>query len=187
MTATTLEALNQADVHPVIEMTQPPAKLLPWLQDKGSLTLKLKALCRRFEVELLQEGVGPAVQPGPGWELGQPIWQRVVLLKLDGVPWVYAITEVPRATLECSEIDFPNLGNQPLGERLFASVNLVRGPLQVCRYGERSSAGTQAKRLGYPVAEGLWGRQREFELAGRSLRVSEVFLPPAYETLLLSA
>ncbi|TKB47602.1 chorismate lyase [Ferrimonas sediminicola] len=187
MTATTLEALNQADVHPVIDLTLPPGKLLPWLQDKGSLTLKLKALCRRFEVEPLQEGVGPALQPGPGWDLGQSLWQRVVLLKLDGVPWVYAITEVPGSTLASSTIDFPNLGNQPLGERLFASGSLVRGPLQVCRYGGRSSASLQAKKLGYPVADGLWGRQREFELEGQSLRVSEVFLPPAYQTLLLSA
>ncbi|USD37758.1 MULTISPECIES: chorismate lyase [Ferrimonas] len=184
MTATTLNPLSHADVSPAVNLEQPPKKLLPWLQDKGSLTLKLKALCRNFEVELLQEGVLPAAQPGPGWALGQPIWQREVLLKLDGVAWVYANTEVPMSTLDASEIDFASLGRQPLGERLFAASNLVRGPLKVCHYGDNSTAVWQARRLGFQAQEGLWGRQREFELQHRCLRISEVFLPSSYSTLL---
>ncbi|TKB56268.1 chorismate--pyruvate lyase family protein [Ferrimonas aestuarii] len=157
--------------------TTPPHILMSWLQDRGSLTLKLKNLCRRFEVQLLSEGMAPAQESGPSWQQGEQIWQRQVLLKLDGIPWVYANTEVPLEAVQGSSIDFASLGNQPLGERLFAADDLIRGPIEVRHYDDHSTAANHARLLGMPVDNGLWGRQREFSVNALSLRVTEVFLP----------
>ncbi|GAA4894601.1 chorismate lyase [Ferrimonas pelagia] len=164
---------------------QPEPILAHWLRDPNSLTLRLKTQCRRFEVVLLQEWHGIARCDSRQWQLGEPLWQREVLLRLDGVAWVYALTEVPQSTLRDSDIDFQNLGRQPLGEALFTAPSMRQGPLQIEHYGPESRAVQIAASIGQTVSDGLWGRSRHFELSGRPLRVNEIFLPAAERALTL--
>ncbi|GAA5192871.1 chorismate--pyruvate lyase family protein [Ferrimonas gelatinilytica] len=161
----------------------PDPILATWLENTGSLTARLKALGGRFEVTLLAEGRTPAAEAGPGWRQGDALWHREVLLKLDGVAWVYALTEVPMATLAAGHIDFRRLGEQPLGEVLFTHPQMRRGPLVVHHYGGQSRPADVARQLGQPATLGLWGRGRQFFLAERPLRVNEVFLPAAQQAL----
>ncbi|SHI02647.1 chorismate--pyruvate lyase family protein [Ferrimonas marina] len=161
----------------------PSPALALWLRDPNSLTLRLKSLCRRFDVERLREWRGPAMRAGPDWQQGDPLWHREVLLKLDGVPWVYALTEVPLATFAAGDIDFQNLGSQPLGEALFGASQMRRGPVEVARYAMDSRPAMVALSVGQQPVEGLWGRGRTFRLSGRALRVNEVFLPYAEQRL----
>ncbi|MBY6187914.1 chorismate lyase [Marinobacter hydrocarbonoclasticus] len=166
------------------DMEQPlPPALASWLQDRNSLTLRLKTQCRRFEVKLLGEWRGPADEDGPGWRLGDALWHREVLLLLDGVPWVYALTEVPLATFAAGDIDFQGLGDRPLGELLFTNDALNRGKLLITRHDRHSRAGELAMELGQAYHHPLWGRSRHFTLSGRPLRVNEIFLPAAETAL----
>lgn len=168
----------------IAAMEQPlPPALASWLQDRNSLTLRLKTQCRQFDVQRLAEGRELALDSGPGWQVGDPLWQREVLLLLDGVPWVYALTEVPLATLAAGDIDFPSLGERPLGELLFTNDRLSRGELHLTRHDHKSRAGRVALQLGQNFSEPLWGRSRQFTLSGRPLRVNEIFLPAAEQAL----
>ncbi|WP_298440690.1 chorismate lyase [uncultured Ferrimonas sp.] len=160
-----------------------PAHLGHWLTDKSSLTLRLKTLCRRFDVRLLREWQDVASYNGNGWLLGDPIWQREVLLCLDGVPWVYALTEIPLQTLTDSEVDFSALGTRPLGEVLFSHQAMQPGSLLVTYFDRDSRPANIAEHQGQPVLAGLWGRSRDFTLGGNPLRVNEVFLPLAEQRL----
>ncbi|MBY5994066.1 chorismate--pyruvate lyase family protein [Ferrimonas balearica] len=168
----------------IAERSQPlPPALASWLQDKNSLTLRLKTQCRQFDVRRLGEWRAPAAQEGPGWQAGDPLWHREVLLLLDGVPWVYALTEVPLATFAAGDIDFQTLGERPLGELLFATDSLSRGSLTFTRHDVDSRAGQVALELGQPLSHPLWGRSRQFTLSDRPLRVNEIFLPAAERAL----
>ncbi|QIZ78368.1 chorismate--pyruvate lyase family protein [Ferrimonas lipolytica] len=160
-----------------------PSHMDHWLTDKSSLTLRLKALCRRFEVTLLGEWQQPAQQDGVGWCCGDPLWLREVLLCLDGVPWVYALTEIPLSTLNHTEVDFTALGNRPLGEVLFSHQQMRAGQLTVNHYDAHSRPAQLAAELGQAPNSPLWGRSRDFALAGKPLRVNEVFLPVAEQRL----
>lgn len=166
------------------DMEQPlPPALASWLQDRNSLTLRLKTQCRRFDVQRLGEWRDLAESDGPGWQMGEPLWHREVLLLLDGVPWVYALTEVPLATFAAGDIDFQGLGERPLGELLFTSDTLSRGKLLITRHDRESRAGQVALELGQSFEHPLWGRSRQFTLSGRPLRINEIFLPAAEQAL----
>lgn len=160
-----------------------PAALLHWLTDKSSLTLRLKALCRRFEVKLLRQWQQQATSAGTGWQVGDRLWLREVLLCLDGQPWVYALTEVPVSSLENLDVDLTCLGTRPLGEVLFNHQKMQAGALQVQFFDGQSRPVTVAKCNGQVPETGLWGRSRDFTILGQPLRVNEVFLPTAEQRL----
>lgn len=157
----------------------PPPCLDPWLEDRDSLTARLKRHCRIFSVRLLREWQGVAAEAGPDWQVGDILWYREVLLCLDNVPWVFALTEVPQATLDAGAINFKQLGERPLGELLFNNRAMKKGTLEVSRHDHHSRAYQVALFQGQTPQGLLWGRGRHFTLAGHSLRVNEIFLPAA--------
>ncbi len=154
---------------------QIPRPLRDWLLDAGSLTKRLMAISDgKFRVQLLRQGYLPALAvERQELDLEQRHWPfvREVLLRCHDVPWVFARTLIPTATLQGRARALTHLGTRPLGAVLFSDPQVRRGPIAVSRL--------RANTLGIggvPNPE-LWGRRSLFYLAGMPLLVSEYFLP----------
>ncbi len=161
-------------------LSAPPAIVLDWLFDEGSLTRRLTALAGgAFSVRPLQEGWqilrddecaaldAPAASEG---------WVREVLLCGQDAPWVFARSVATRAALEGSGLDLATLGSRSLGELLFCDQAFARGPLTACRYPRPWLPAPLA-------ADGLWARRSCFRRNGLGLLVAEVFLPALWQRL----
>ncbi|MGC3835069.1 chorismate--pyruvate lyase family protein [Moritella viscosa] len=147
------------------------ANLYDWLVDTGSLTARLKQHCQTFTVEILAEGHyqlsdDEKIRLNLTDNLG---FVREVLLKLDGVPWVFARSVIPLNTLTAPGGELEQLGNRSLGSVLFSAPDMQRSEIEIAEFHLFSSA---------PKAS-LFGRRSCFLLGGQSLLVSEVFLPDA--------
>lgn len=168
---------------------QPCPSLHAWLIAKGSLTKKLKALCQAFEVKVLAEGkqtggIGARIKQ-------QAVWNREVLLCLDGRPWIFARTQIPESLMQLTTADFTDLGSRPLGELLFTQDEFIPGKIDIAQFSMSSELASLAtpllntplqNRLSQKSSPApLWGRHRYFHVGDEQLIVSEVFLPAASE------
>ena len=156
----------------------PSANLTTWLLANGSLTEKLKACCKEFEVIVLGEREMMPLESE--FNVHDTVWVREVLLKLDGIPWVFARTLIPLSLLEQTAVDFQGLGTNPLGQLLYRHHEFIPGRIEV---GESSKNGTIAQlatHLSQPV-ESIWGRRRFFSYKQNEMIVCEFFLPAALE------
>ncbi|PID41626.1 MAG: chorismate--pyruvate lyase [Proteobacteria bacterium] len=145
-----------------------PPEWRSWVLDRGSLTRRLIRKSQgQFSVEVQQQR----------WQC--PKASECRLLGLDdrsvslirevrllgaGTPWVFARSILPLSTLTGKERYLGNLGNKPLGDYLFRSRSMKRGPIEV-------GYGVNDKR------EALWARRSVFYLNGKMLLVCEFFLP----------
>ncbi len=133
----------------------------PWLRDRGSLTRRIKARCRDFAVRGVRQTRGP-----------KGALHREVFLCCGERPVVYAYSVLPTDSLRGPWRNLGRLGSTPLGEVLFSDSRVKRAPLVFARLGV---AHPLVRRAG---AKGpLWARSSLFRLAGRPIRVTEVFLP----------
>lgn len=163
--------------YPVEQHPDPPGlTLLDWLNDQGSLTLRLTdAGADDFRVQLLVQQSQPAradEAQALGISVGEPVWTREVLLHTAGAPRVFARSVAPLAAVSASNIDLQSLGTRSLGLLLFSSPKVTRGPLQISRY--------PSAWLPSPWAEqqaDCWGRRSLFSDGELPLLVCEVFLP----------
>lgn len=167
--------------------------LSDWLLNTGSLTERLQALTNHFNVCLLgQEALdmddseGRLLLSHP--KSIQKEWQvREVLLQ--GVPksnqhkqgsseprqdWVFARSVLPN---ELCQSKWANLGNQPLGSRIFNDNNFVRSGFEI---GQLAYHPVTQK----PFENGqvCWARRSKFTIEHYELLVAEAFLPnsPCY-------
>lgn len=155
----------------------PDMRLKDWLLSTGSLTLKLKSVCDRFEVKVLGEQLS---LPQPGESIAnEAMWIREVLLCLDDKPWVFARTLIPQSLLDFQQQAFTHLGNKPIGELLFNHSDIQPGKIELAQFETCSKLAQLAKDLNQDVTESLWGRRRYFSLHNTHLIVSEIFLPAA--------
>ncbi|GJM08686.1 MAG: putative chorismate pyruvate-lyase [Lysobacteraceae bacterium] len=151
-----------------------------WLVDPSSLTARLRA---RFGA-----GFSVAVQQlSRAWPtlnetrlLGlsgrQSLYQRCVSLRAFGEPVVQARTLIPVRTLRGRARQLTRLGSRPLGQAVFSSPDMRRGPLQTALVHTNTPI--------FPnLDEPCWGRRSVFYLGGRPLLVYEVFLPRLFERL----
>ena len=144
----------------------PGASLQPWLTYAGLLTVRMKKLCAHgFRLELLDDDAGP------GLMLDEP-WLRRVVLWCGDVPCVYAESHLPRPTLE-SIPGLKNLGSDPLGETLQATVGVSRGPFEYALLLDPALP----KTVQSASAATLWARRSAFTVGNASLVVAEAFLP----------
>lgn len=153
------------------------ARLRSWLLDPHSLTRRLQQTCPgRFSVEVVRESFA-APMLNEARVLGYPrrAWIREVRLLCDGVPWVYARTVIPHATLTGPQRRLRHLGNRPLGAMLFKEPGLRRDPLQVAALTPRHALYHRAAIAADDQT--VWGRRSIFYLEGKPLLVSELFLP----------
>lgn len=109
---------------------------LPWLQEPGSLTQRLREQYGTVQVQPLFEGLQtphpteshilnatPAQTP--------PAWVREVQLLGGCVPRLWARTVIPHWSAHNPWAQVQTLGQQPLGELLFVWPDIERGPLHI--------------------------------------------------------
>ena len=158
-----------------------PKKYLPWLLDQSSLTERIITACPGcFRVRVVSQtrarvlrSEAEALNMRPGTHA---IVRQVQLL-CDEVPWVYARTIIPPATLNRRLRRLVRLGSRSLGATLFSDPSMERGEAEV-------TCLTAANELFHTVANGssskpekIWGRRSVFQLGGKPLLVCEFFLP----------
>ncbi len=161
-----------------------------WVRAPGSLSRRLCAL-GRFEVQTLREGVARLL---PGERCGMTSasgrhWVREVILRVDGVPVVWARSVTP-CRMKCGPWRAVHrLGTRPLAQLLFDDPSVVRSALrsEVHRCGAMwhrradfawRSGGSRA----WPSAV-VAGRSSVFIRHGMPLRVFEAFSTDVVEKL----
>jgi chorismate--pyruvate lyase len=156
---------------------QAPRALQPWLLDDGSLTAKLRRRSSgQLRVQVLRQHWGqPTLSERRALKLGrgQALIREVLLLGPGDTPWVYARSVFPAASLTGRLRHLRQLASRPLGGFLFSHRQLQRSPMQIALLPPRERllpAWVQRDAM-------LWGRRSVFYLFGKSLLVSEVFLP----------
>ncbi|KLV07396.1 chorismate--pyruvate lyase [Photobacterium aquae] len=139
-----------------------------WLLELDSLSRRFERHCEHFTVSLVEQGMleHSCLVPNERALIGDvDCLQRKVVLLGDGVPWVYARTLIPMTTLTGQERDLAELGEMPLGFRVFTDRSARRDALEIARI-----AGGET---------GLWARRSRLWLNGKPLLVAEVFLQDA--------
>jgi len=159
------------------QLNVPPKQLQPWLQESGSLTQRLLNACdKTFSVRVLKQHVR-LVQQNEAQLLRIPRNSQVIVrevhLLCGQIPWVYAHTLLPMASLKGHQQRLAAIGTRPLGALLFADSSLCRSSLQIVRIpASQSHALTQIR-----SQQNIWGRRSLFHLGKRPLLISEYFLP----------
>ncbi|MEW6163727.1 MAG: chorismate lyase [Pseudomonadota bacterium] len=157
-----------------------PAFLHPWLADPGSLTARIVARCRRFQVRVLREArARPFADERTliGLPQGRSAWVREVLLIADDVPVVFAHSVLAPRDLTGAWHMARAIGSRPLGAALFADPGIRRGPLHAARLAPAHPLHRHAEAAAGAALPTLWGRRSRFCRQERPLLVTEVFLP----------
>jgi chorismate--pyruvate lyase len=160
-----------------------PAAVWDWLLDASSLTRRLQLICGgRFHVRVLQQAWGrPMASERRALALkrGERVLVREVHLMCGERPWVFARTVIPVRSLRGAQRRLARLGNRPLGAALFADPRVRRGEVEVAHIGPEERLFARAVATA-SRPEAIWGRRSVFWLQGKSLLVSEIFLPALF-------
>ncbi|MEH6567979.1 MAG: chorismate lyase [Halioglobus sp.] len=165
--------------HPVQRFTagQLPQQIRYWLLDDGSLTSRLiAASAGQFAVQRLYQGWQVPL-PSERRLLGLParelaLIREVALLGGSSEAVVYARSVFPLSCLTGSLGHLRGLQNKPLGAILFKHPGMHRSPFELSELaGDCDYLPTALRQK-----ESAWGRRSRFNIAGKSLMVSEVFL-----------
>jgi chorismate--pyruvate lyase len=153
----------------------PPA-CRTWLSDDGSLTGRLIELnLGKFRVQRLYQGWQVPL-PSERKILAQPPRQlalvREVILCLAEQPVVFARSVFPISSLTGSLAHLRRLQNTSLGAILFRHPGMHRSPFELAHMRGDSAYLPHSLRQDDPA----WGRRSRFDISGKGLLVSEVFL-----------
>lgn len=150
--------------------------LRAWLTDNGSLTARLtgcgggefavQRLNQSWEVPLLSER---ALLELPSRQLALV---REVALTLDGTPVVFARSVFPISSLTGSLAHLRRLQNKSLGAILFSHPGMHRYAFELALMAGDCDYLPENLQQDKPA----WGRRSRFEILGKRLLVSEVFL-----------
>jgi chorismate--pyruvate lyase len=158
--------------------------LRTWLETQGSLTARIKTRCSRFNLVVLYQGLAkplPDEVAALGIKPTERAWVREVLLCEGSTPLVFAHSVLPLGHVRGAWNLFQGLGNRPLGEALFADRSISRQPLVFCRLKShqplRARLHRHAPTQSLSQYPDLPARRSLFERHGKSLMVTEVFLP----------
>jgi chorismate--pyruvate lyase len=160
----------------------PPA-VWGWLVDASSLTRRLQLACgEQFHVRVLHQGWGypqASERRVLAIKRGERAVIREVRLMCGERPWVFARTVIPVRSLRGAQRRLAYLGSKSLGATLFADPRLRRGAVEVAHIGPDAQLFSHA--IGeLPHPETVWGRRSVFRSRGKSLLVSEIFLPALF-------
>ena len=151
-----------------------------WLDDHGSLTRRLQAICPELRVQRLSQRIASAY-PDEYAALGLKRQQRAlireVLLICGDTPLIFAHSVIPLSGLDGPWVSLSRLGNRPLGAALFADPQVRRFPLEYTRLDARHPLYRPALAHLSEAPKRLWMRRSQFALDGHPLLVTEVFLP----------
>jgi chorismate--pyruvate lyase len=170
-------------------------RLFDWLLNTGSLTERLQALTNAFHVTLLGQEEMPmdacehemlCSSKHKAWQIrevllqGLPVAGQEITKKNNDKPqaqlqdWVFARSVLPN---ELCHSQWANLGNQPLGSRIFNDDNFVRSEFQIgkLRYHPLTLKVFSPEHT-------CWARRSKFMIEDYELLVAEAFLPnsPCY-------
>lgn len=102
---------------------------------------------------------------------------REVVLSGDGVPWVFAQTLIPLATISAHPW-LVKMGEKPLGDALFHHEGVERSELSFATLGPPTALHERALALALVQGDqSLWARRSYFYLGEQRLLITEVFLP----------
>ena len=159
--------------------------MLSWLRDQGSLTQRLVNLCGdRFSVRLLsQQWVRPTRDEARLLKIParQIVLLRQVQLLCEQQVLVYARSVIPLSTLQGPTRRLKHLGSKPLGGYLFANPRLQRQQQQLLAVTGNNPLFTTALSGSSQDCSNIWSRRSLFTLGGKSLLVSEFFLPELFQ------
>ena len=148
----------------------------PWLLDDGSLTERLVALDRgEFRVQRLYQGWQvPLASERRLLRLPhrQQAMVREVTLMVSGRAMVFARSVFPVSSLVGHLTHLRRLRNRSLGAILFRHPDMHRSPFELALIAGTSDYLPPDLRQPAPA----WGRRSRFDIRGKSLVVSEVFL-----------
>ncbi|MCQ8103315.1 chorismate lyase [Methylomonas sp. SURF-2] len=162
---------------------QAPPPLLPWLNETGSLTKRLRGVYgNTLAVKLLFHHWKPAfAEECQALRVPHHRYQliREVLLHVGDKPLVLARTVLPEPTIRIAHRNLSHLGTRPLGEVIFAYPDLeLRQRYFSAAVVHCWSAAVQS---GYRVEQTVWGRRTLYAIHHQPLLVSEFFLPAMLE------
>lgn len=155
-----------------------PARLRPWLLDRGSLTQRLIAASNgQFRVHVLQQRIArPKLSEMR--RLNRPCGHlaliREVILYGGDQPWVFARSVLPLSSLTGKLRRLRKFDDRPLGDYLFRNPGLRRGELEITCQSPGSAILPKEFRKLRGV---LWGRRSVFYMGHKPLLISEFFLP----------
>ncbi|VAX01660.1 Chorismate--pyruvate lyase [hydrothermal vent metagenome] len=159
-----------------------PKNISCWLQDSGSLTKQIIAVCaEQFRVEVVrQQWAIPMLNESLRLQHNPSEYAliREVLLYCGAESWVYARTIMPRKTLTGKQRYLAMLGSKPLGEILFSDPNMQRDELEIARITQQHNIFATALVNDENKLNELWGRRSVFYIGKhKPLLVNEIFLP----------
>lgn len=161
-------------------------RLRPWLQERGSLTARLKRHYPAFSVQLLRQGWRkPHYDELALLSLhkGVRAWVREVLLTGNAQPRVFAHSVIARQDLRSAWYGLRKIERLPLGAALFANPRVQRGALHFLKLPQvHPLRKTISAHLPDIQKQTLWARRSLFCLRGQRLLVTEVFLPNCIES-----
>ncbi|CDG90552.1 chorismate lyase [Xenorhabdus bovienii] len=145
-----------------------PEDILDWLMEVGSMTRRFEEHCQQVSVVPFRECFITAAELGDESEhlpISERYWLREIVLYGDNIPWLLGRTVIPEETLTGTDKRLVNVGTVPLGRYLFSGNNLTRDYIQIGQQGQH------------------WARRSLLRLSGKSLLLTEVFLPesPVYK------
>ena len=145
-----------------------------WLTEEGSLTERLQKEFNDVKVDVIHEGV--VLEKSTDYI-------REVVIKSHNEPMIFAKTQLKVSDLEDAWICLKTLGQQSLANILFKDPDISRVSIlyRICEPGEVLY--THLKSLEYIDKEILWVRQAKWERHGKSILLTEVFLPNLFNQL----
>lgn len=150
-----------------------------WLLYEGSLTERLKQVGQQFSVKLLgQQLLAPNTEEKQRLKGKDQVVIREVLLYCNEKPWVFARSLFSPSAENANTLNLQQLGNQSLGEPLFARNDLHCGPIEVAEVALMHPV-AQLNLRWFGKKQRLLARRRIFSTGGEQLLVSEVFLQPS--------
>jgi chorismate--pyruvate lyase len=165
------------------ELHQAPRQWQSWLGDTGSLTQKIEQVIdQKLEVLVLRD-CRQSLDSDEGRYFHFKIKHcrvREVLLCVNGVPLVMARSVIPTMSSSGSNHEVLRLGKKPLGAVLFAKTRMHshKKPLrEIACLDQQSTLWKKCVRLYPDLPSASWARRTLYQLKGRPLLVSEIFLP----------
>jgi chorismate--pyruvate lyase len=164
------------------ELHQAPRKWQPWLSDTGSLTQKIeRAIRQKLEVVVLRDCRQDLNSDESRYFRFQIKRCRIreVLLCVNGTPLVMARSVIPCSSSSGSNHEVLRLGKKPLGAVLFAKTRMhsKKKPIrEIARLDKKSTLWKKCSQQYPDLLSACWARRTLYELKGRPILVSEVFL-----------
>ncbi len=159
-------------VHALTDLTTDPL-LTSWLNERGSLTARLRETWGEVSVEVIEEGLTTPL-PTEADRLAMPhgaaAWVRCVWLRCHGQARLYARTVIPQWSPLNPWVQVQQLGRQPLGELLFRATDLERSAFEWCGDADWPSPDPAAAHVN------ALARRCLFQREGAPLLLSEAFL-----------